>query len=787
MNNLASALTGIDGEHVALSDIAVSAVLRDLLAEVTSSQTYRNDEAVNIEAVYTFPLPLDAVLLSLQVKIGGRVLTGVVTEKSAAEEQYEDAVAAGDAAVMLEELEPGLYTMNVGNLLPGEQVTITFTYALLYRWVGDRLRLFLPTTVAPRYGDSPHQPHQVPETSLAVENMFSLQIEIFGSLRDARFTCPSHEVAIERLADKAVISLQQPKAVMDRDFILNVSAPQAARSFVLCDRDGAGAAAVASFQPFFPGLQQPRALNLAIVIDCSGSMAGDSIEQARRALAGILDGLQAQDNLTLLAFGNSTNLLSKQLLPCNPKNLAKARQFAQQLDANMGGTEIGRALQETYAAVRGSECADIFLVTDGEVSEWNSVVSEARRAGHRIFTVGVGAAVSEAFVRELAIATGGSCELVTPKEGMSDRVIRHFERMRAPRAKRAAIRWPEGAAGIAPVNVGPVFEGDTIVAAAQFSDFRDSPSVVLEIETENGEVTRQELPLVMAPLSAGEDSISTVARLAASLRLHQLHKQAGLQTALHYQLVSPWTNYLVIAERAEGEKSEILPELRKVPQTLAAGWGGAGIVMSAQRDASFDMPVRAPHSVMSVGGSYFDFDLASELRQEPPAQKLMNPYQRLLVAVESSSANLTSENAAGVLAATGVYSDFSDLFLAAEKLGLNVDKVALIILAGLLDGAVLDYLSDAASKSVKELQRQSADVHEAIYELARRSGELISVMQHLDEQNITRRKNAQSITTVLKQAEQITELLRVMRHRIRDKQAMFDHEEAYSLLGVQTL
>jgi len=215
MNNLASALTGLHGERVALSDVAVSAVLRDLLAEVTVSQTYRNEEQVNIEAVYTFPLPLDAVLLDLQVEIGGRVLKGVVVEKKAAEEKYEDAVAAGDAAVMLEVIEPGLYTMNVGNLLPHEKATITFSYAILYRWAGDRLRFLLPTTVAPRYGESPHRPHQTPESSLTVENEFSLKVEIFGSLRDAQFVCPSHEVTLAKSTDKIVISLQQAKAVMD--------------------------------------------------------------------------------------------------------------------------------------------------------------------------------------------------------------------------------------------------------------------------------------------------------------------------------------------------------------------------------------------------------------------------------------------------------------------------------------------------------------------------------------------------------------------------------------------
>ena len=582
MSYPASALVARGGERVALCDVSVSAALRDLLAEVTVSQTYRNDEKVNIEAVYTFPLPLDAVLLDLSVTIGKRVLKGVIVEKKAAERRYEDAVAAGDAAVMLEQLEPGLYTMNVGNLLPDETAAITFTYAVMYRWTGDTLRVLIPTTIAPRFGDSPHAPHQAPESSLTVENKFSLQVEVSGSLRDARFECPSHEVKLDSSSDKTTITLSREKAAMDRDFILSVKAPQAAHSFALAGADGddagTGAAAVASFQPVFPGLRQPRALELAVVIDCSGSMQGDSIAQARQAVAGILDALQPRDRVTIVAFGNSTRVLSDQLLPCTDANLHQARQFAASLQANMGGTEIGNALQTAYKVTSGSESADIFIVTDGEVSEWKSVVADAKRSGRRIFTVGVGHAVSEAFVRELAAATGGESELVSPREGMADRVIRHFERMRAPRAKRVSIHWPTGARDLAPASFGSVFEGDTVFASARF----DQPSVtgqaILEIETDNGHVFRHELSIGTAPAPESGDRMSTVARLAAASRLKELTGEAGLATALRYRLASAWTNWLVVAVRADGEKVFDIPALRKVPQTLAAGWGGAGVV-----------------------------------------------------------------------------------------------------------------------------------------------------------------------------------------------------------------
>src|SRR3974390_2607883 len=103
MIQLACAFTGTHGEKVALKDVSVSAILRDLLAEVTVSQSYQNEEQTNIEAVYTFPLPLDAVLLDLDIVIGNRHLKGAVVEKRAAEKKYEEAVESGDAAVMLEE------------------------------------------------------------------------------------------------------------------------------------------------------------------------------------------------------------------------------------------------------------------------------------------------------------------------------------------------------------------------------------------------------------------------------------------------------------------------------------------------------------------------------------------------------------------------------------------------------------------------------------------------------------------------------------------------------------
>jgi uncharacterized protein YegL len=506
---------------------------------------------------------------------------------------------------------------------------------------------------------------------------------------------------------------------MDRDFILNVRASQVRRSFALTGTDGEGMAVVASFQPFFPGLQQPRALNLAIVVDCSGSMQGDSMAQAKEALEGILEGLQSHDRVTLIAFGNDTKVFSERPLACNESNLSKARGFAKSLDADMGGTEIGIALSKAYSVLGRGEVGDIFLITDGEFSDWRPVVDEAKKASHRIFTVGVGSAVSEAFVRELATSTAGECELVSPREGMAERVVRHFERMRAPRAKRVSVRWPEGAANITPSTIGAVFEGDTVVACARFERSAVQGAAILEVETDKGEVMQQELAFGPAPLIDSPDGVSTVARVVASTRLKTLEPVEGLQVALRYRLVSPWTNWLVIATRTEEEKAQDMPALRKVPQTLAAGWGGVGsdsLVLSLN-------VMEFPSAMYSRSAAYSAMEDFESSDIEPPLHALPldlpEPYRRLFELIDADASRLDVAGALGLLMQSGLSTEFDDMVRHADNLGLSIDMVAAFVVVGLLRGQLGEFLSDEAQGALASLQDRTKEASEVLRLLGR--------------------------------------------------------------------
>ena len=606
------------GEDIALTEVSIRAQLQDLLVQVEVSQSYRNDETTNIEASYTFAIPMDGVLLDLEVQLDDRLLKGEVTAKSEAEERYESAIGRGDTAVMLEQIEPGLYNMDVGNLAAGETAIVRFTYTVMYRWSGSQFRFFLPTTIAPRDGEAQHEPHQAAKHSLTVENKFSLEIEVFGALRDARFLDPSFPCVFLREGERAFLKLQAEKAVMDRDFVVTVESKEAERSFAIFDQDIEGVAAIASFQPFFPGLSESRALELIVIVDCSGSMAGDSIEQAKKALAELLNQVGPQDHITVVAFGSTQKAVSKKLLACSPNNVKKLKAFCEELEADLEGTDIEAALEFSFKIAAGAPACDLFMITDGEITYWESIVDKASGFGHRVFTVGVGSAVAEAFVRSLASETGAACELVMPTEAMATRIVRHFERLRAPKAKNVRILWPDGAAECTPAELGAVFDGDSITASARLTELSDGAQVSLELETESGNKSRQALTLGRSALRGTEAGPSTIARLAAASRMRQATDDVARAIALSYQLTSRHTNWIVVVERCAEKRLDASPELRIVPQTLAAGWGGTGSVKKrySRISATFSMP-----ALIMGGGAALSSKMLSSA-STPPTQKI---------------------------------------------------------------------------------------------------------------------------------------------------------------------
>lgn len=582
----AAVLRNLQGAPVPLQEVAVQARLRDFLSEVIVTQRYRNAETVAIEAVYTFPLPVDAVLLEVEATIGGKARRGQVVERKQAESAYEAAIGAGDAAIMIEPPAPDLYTMNLGNLLPGEAAEITFRYATVLRRQRGRVRFHHPTTIAPRYGIMPLEPHQQLDFTLLDERACRLEVEILGALAEGVVASPSHEVEIARAGAGLTVRLREGRLLMDRDFVLEIRTAEVLAPMLRCEADAeAGYTCLAVLHPNLPPSLEASPRDLRIVLDCSGSMQGDSIGQARAAAQRILEALRPQDRFNVILFGSTYRVLFPEMMAGDDGSVALAQRTVLDAMGDMGGTEMGPALNAAYALPVREGCRPtVLLVTDGEVGDTAAILRAARASGHRIFTVGVGSAVAEGLVQALARETGGACELVAPREDMAERILRHVRRIDEGGA-RLTIDWP--APAIETIGLDePVFPGDTAIVFARFASTPQG-EVRFSATLPDGRAVTERAPLAAA--DAPEPGV--VARLAASRRLFELGRRidaappaerqrlesAAGALAVRYQLLSPWSNWLLVVPQ-EGEAAGDLPALRKVPQILAAGWHGIGTV-----------------------------------------------------------------------------------------------------------------------------------------------------------------------------------------------------------------
>lgn len=581
-HNTHARLESRNGGQAVFDGVQVECQVAGMLLHVSSVQTFRNPGTRHIELVYTFPLPADAVLLSMGVRLGERQLTGKIVEKQEASGRYEDTLADGDTAIMLEQASDGSCCLNFGNLGPGETGEITLRYAQALRFEGDALRVCIPTVIAPRYGnpvrDAGLGPHQVPAHNLFVQYPFALTLQLGPAFAGATVASPSHNIAT-RATDTGISVVLPEDAALDRDFVLTLAGLAGASGAIAApDPVSPGQAAVlAGFRPRFADTAT-RPIRVKILVDCSGSMAGDSIAASRRALQAVVAGFGEGDRFSLSRFGDSVEHRIHHLWKTTEVTRLSAARWIGDLAANLGGTEMEAALASTFS-LDGAAPSDVLLITDGHIHAIDRVIKLARSAGHRLFIVAIGSAAAENHLRRLARATGGAVDFVAPGEGVAPAIHRMFARLRSPRLGELRLAWASGRSARWASLPDAVFSGDMVHVYAQMKG--EAAGDELRLYGCDSEGAEHEIG-VAAVTAAPDDG--ALARMAIHARLHgDALPDAAQRTqfACDYGLVTAHTNFLLTVERAVGEKAQTMPELQRIAQMLPAGWGGAGSVVGS--------------------------------------------------------------------------------------------------------------------------------------------------------------------------------------------------------------
>jgi len=457
--------------QIPLQGVRIEACLTGLGSEVTVTQRYTNLEAVDVEAVYVFPLEEGAAVCGFTARVGDRLIHGRVEERDKAFEVYDDAMAAGHGAFLLDQERPNIFTVSVGNLRPQQTIEIAMTYVTLLAFEGTAVRLLIPTTVSPRYVPAgppevgqPDGEHVNPPAQETVPYGLTLSVEIRDtSMR--QIESPSHAIRTTPHPHGTTVTLASTQVALDHDFVLLMQPEDAHQPVAHVAREADGTlCAMVTFHP--QPLNIPsRGNEVLFLLDCSGSMQGDSIAQAQRALALCVRALETHDALNIVCFGSHFTSLWPTSQPYNQASLEEATRYIQQVGADLGGTEILAPLQHLlHMAPDPERPRQILVLTDGEVSNEAEVIDLCAQyaATARVFAFGIGAGVSEHLVRGVARASHGAAEFIYPGERMEPKVLRMFGRVHTPAFKSVHIDWGSLEVEQAPAVCPPVFSGDSL-------------------------------------------------------------------------------------------------------------------------------------------------------------------------------------------------------------------------------------------------------------------------------------------------------------------------------------
>jgi Ca-activated chloride channel family protein len=447
-------------ESVPLVHTDAAVDVRGLVASATVTQQYVNSGTTPVEAVYIFPLPHDAAVYDLEIRIGNRIIRSEIHERQEAKRVYEQAKSDGKRAALLEEERPNIFTASVANIMPGDHIDVRLRYVQPLRWDEGKTRLVFPMVVGPRYipgtqaidhtgtgwasdtdavADASRITPIVRNPESRSGHDISLAVDLDPGFEAASVTCVSHAVSVSRLSDgRQHVELASGATLPNKDFILEVqeaetSQPKAALFLSPGNDSGETQFLLAAFPPTVrPSQRMP--VEMLYMIDVSGSMGGTSIEQAREALLQALGRLGPADRFGILAFNHRYQEFSPVPLLATADNLARARKYVQYLQAG-GGTEMLPALLHVMRKPQTSgTLRHIVLLTDGDLGNEEQIFAALRHdlGGARLYTVAIGSAPNLFLATKMAQFGRGTFTHIADIHEIQAQMSRLFETIESP-------------------------------------------------------------------------------------------------------------------------------------------------------------------------------------------------------------------------------------------------------------------------------------------------------------------------------------------------------------------
>ncbi|MHA7819289.1 MAG: marine proteobacterial sortase target protein [Erythrobacter sp.] len=570
-------------------------------ARVTVTQAFRNTSDKWMEATYLYPLPDDGAVDTLKMVVGDRIFDGKIKPREEAREIYEEALANGQKAGLVEQERPNMFRNSIANVGPGETVLVQIEFQAPIRQVAGRYELRIPLVVGPRYvamGDNgggslsraaalagsgnilapTADPDMVARAGSGL-NPVSITVNLDPGFTVSDIASAYHEVNIAGSGERRTITLADGAVPADKDFELRWAASGQVPSLGLyAQKNGALDYVMATITPPSAERDGPvPAREMIFVIDNSGSMAGDSMPAARRSLLYALETLRPQDRFNIIRFDDTMNELFDGAVAANRANLQTAKSFTHRLEAE-GGTEMLPALR---AALRDGDTEgrvrQVIFLTDGSLSNEADMMREIsqNRGRSRVFMVGIGSAPNTFLMRRMAEAGRGTFTHVGIGDEAEPQMQRLLDRLAKPVATNLTAQVEGGNIDFAPRDLPDLYAGEPLVLLGRTRHLAGELTVSGTIDgrrwTQTVDLTQATDSDVVAKLWAKRRIEEVEAERWSGEMSHERAEKSIEELGMDFHLVTSRTSLIAVDETPSRPEGMGLSR-EELPLLLPAGW-----------------------------------------------------------------------------------------------------------------------------------------------------------------------------------------------------------------------
>lgn len=584
-------LVAADGRELLLRAAHLHVYARGGICRVELRQRWTNPYAEPLQVDYLLPLPADAAVSGYDFQVGERTTVATIAKKQRARQLFDEAVAEGHTAALLDQARSSLFTQSIGNIPAGEAITIRVTLDQPLTWRERGWEWRFPTVVAPRYMGGPGRTPDAGAVTVEivpapVPAEVGLDLRIGDAIVGGFPSSPSH--AIEGRPDAVTLG---EGATLDRDIVVRWPVAELEPGVALRThlRDGdvrRGYGLLTIVPPRGPRPAHGR--DVCVLLDVSGSMAGEPIAQAKRVVRALVDSMAETDRLEMIAFSWRTDRWKRAPQTMTRRGRAKALAWLEGLSAG-GGTEMREGILAALRPLRDDAQRQVLLVTDGLIGFESEIVGEIRRRlprQSRVHTLGVGHGVNRSLTGPAARAGGGVELIVAPGEDVEPVVATLLARTVAPQLVDVHI---DGDAVLdrAPARTADLFAGAPVRVALELRP--EGGTIHVRGTATDGAWTQTiEVPPLSANRSDGDGGGEEVAALFARERVEDLEtaRASGEPTTtidpqieaigLAFAISTRETSWIAVDDSSRVDLQSPTRHV-SVPHTLTAGMSAQGV------------------------------------------------------------------------------------------------------------------------------------------------------------------------------------------------------------------